>query len=173
MGIQIYDQVSILISWLKAKLHRAVLLGFCLKGIKNNSEHHKSWRALLSSKCTLNLWSNFNSEKLVNSETPSCGFSKIGVRGGENSSNVVKVGVHGYLSNGNPNLWSNFNYEKVIRSENLSCILTRVGLEGVQIAQTIAKVGMHVFISNGHPNRWSNFNSKNLVKSETPSFDFS
>ena len=34
----------------------------------------------------LNLWSNFNSEKLVKSETPSCGFAKIGVKGGENSS---------------------------------------------------------------------------------------
>ena len=34
----------------------------------------------------LNLLSNFNSKKFVNSETPSCGFAKIGVTGGENSS---------------------------------------------------------------------------------------
>ena len=34
----------------------------------------------------LNLRSNFNSKKLVKSETPSCGFTKIGVKGGENSS---------------------------------------------------------------------------------------
>ena len=52
MGIQIYDQVSILRSWSKAKLHRAVLLGFGLKGVENNSEHHESWHALLSFKCT-------------------------------------------------------------------------------------------------------------------------
>ena len=52
MDIQSYDQVSILTSWSKAKLHRAVLLGFVLKGVENNFEHHESWRALLSSKCT-------------------------------------------------------------------------------------------------------------------------
>ena len=34
----------------------------------------------------LNLGSNFNFEKFVKSETPSCGFAKIGVTGGENSS---------------------------------------------------------------------------------------
>ena len=34
MGIQIYDQVSILRSWLKLKLHRAVFLGFGLKESK-------------------------------------------------------------------------------------------------------------------------------------------
>ena len=34
MDIQIYDQVSILRSWSKAKLHHAVLLGFRLKETK-------------------------------------------------------------------------------------------------------------------------------------------
>ena len=34
----------------------------------------------------LKLRSNFNSEKLIKSETPSCGFAKFGVKGGENSS---------------------------------------------------------------------------------------
>ena len=34
MDIQIYDQVSILRSWSKAKLHHAVLLGFGLKETK-------------------------------------------------------------------------------------------------------------------------------------------
>ena len=32
-----------------------------------------------------NLRSNFNSEKLVKSETPSCGFTKVGVKVGEDS----------------------------------------------------------------------------------------
>ena len=86
--------------------------------------------------------------------------------------NVVKVGVHSYLSNEHPNLWSNFNSEKLVGSETSSFIFARVGLEGVQIARTIAKFGVHVFISNGHPNIWSNFNSETLVKSETSSFDF-
>ena len=51
MDIQIYDQVSIPRSWSKPKLHRAVLWVW-LKGDENNSEHHESWHALLSSKCT-------------------------------------------------------------------------------------------------------------------------
>ena len=32
----------------------------------------------------INLWSNFNSEKLVKSETLLCGFAKLGPKGGEN-----------------------------------------------------------------------------------------
>ena len=33
----------------------------------------------------LNLRLNFNSKKLVKSETPLCGFAKVGVKAGENS----------------------------------------------------------------------------------------
>ena len=77
---------------------------------------------------------------------------RFGLQGVKIAQNVVKVGVHSYLSNGHPNLCSNFNYEKLVRSESSSFIFARVGLEGFQIAQTIAKVGVHVFISNGHPN---------------------
>ena len=32
----------------------------------------------------VNLRSNFNSEKLVKSETPLCSFAKFGLKGGEN-----------------------------------------------------------------------------------------
>ena len=52
----------------------------------------------------INLSSNFNSEKLVKSETPSCGFTEIGLKGVKIAQNIMKVGVHGYLSNGHPNL---------------------------------------------------------------------
>ena len=34
----------------------------------------------------LNLWSNFDSDKLVKSETLLCSFAKVGLKGGENSS---------------------------------------------------------------------------------------
>ena len=95
-----------------------------------------------------------------------------GLKGVKIAQNIVKVGVHAYLSNGHPNLWSNFNFEKLIRSETPSCIFARVGLKGVQIDGNITKVGVHIFISNEHPNLWSNFNFENLVKSETPSFNF-
>ena len=149
MDIQIYDQVSILRSWSKAKLHRAAFLGFGFKGVKNNSEHHESWCARLSSKCTSKSGSNFNSKKLVKNETLSCDFTKFWLKRGENSSWHHEFGVHACLSNGHPNLWSNFKSEKLIRSETSSCFIARVGLKGVQIAQNIAKVDMHISYQTG------------------------
>ena len=86
MGIQIYDQVSILRSWSKGKLHRAVLLGFGLKESKITMNILKVGVHSYLPNAHLNLWSNFNSEKLLKSETLSCGFTKIGVKVGENSS---------------------------------------------------------------------------------------
>ena len=77
---------------------------------------------------------------------------RLVLQGVKIAENVVKVGVHSYLSNGHPNLSSNFNSEKLVRSETSLFIFARVGLEGIQIAWTIAKLGVHVFISNGHPN---------------------
>ena len=81
------------------------------KGGPNSSEHCKIWRACLYIKQAsksmngkiamnitkfgmhsyltnghLNLRSNFNSDKLVKSETSSCTFAKVGLKGTENSS---------------------------------------------------------------------------------------
>ena len=86
MGIQIYDQVSILRSWSKPKLHRVVLLGFSLKVSKITLNIMKVGVNSYLPNAHLNLWSNFNFKKFVKSETPSCRFAKIGVTGGENSS---------------------------------------------------------------------------------------
>ena len=38
----------------------------------------------------LNLWLNFNFEKLVKRETSLCGFAKVGLIGGENISECLK-----------------------------------------------------------------------------------
>ena len=87
---------SILRSWSKAKLHRVVLLGFRLKESKITLNIMKvGVHSSYLPNAHLNLWSNFNSEKLVKSETLSCGFTKIGVKGGENSSKRHQsVSVH-------------------------------------------------------------------------------
>ena len=77
----------------------------------------------------LNLWSNFNSDKLVKSETSSCGSLWLGLNGVKIAQNIAKVGLHACLSNGHPNLWSNFNSEKIVKSETSSCIFTRVWLK--------------------------------------------
>ena len=68
------------------KLHHAVLLRFHLKESKITLYIMKVDVHSYLPNAHLNLWSNFNSVKLVKSETPSCGFGKIGVKGGENSS---------------------------------------------------------------------------------------
>ena len=38
----------------------------------------------------LNLWLNFNFEKLVKHETSLCGFAKVGLKGGENILECLK-----------------------------------------------------------------------------------
>ena len=45
---------------------------------------------------------------------------RLGLKQVKIAQNVVKVGVHGYLSNGHPNLLSNFNSKKLVRSETPS-----------------------------------------------------
>ena len=172
MGIQIYNQVSILRCWSKAKLHRAVLLVFGLKESKITLNIMKVDVHSYLPNAHLNLWSNFNFNKFVKSETLSCGFSKIEITRGENSSKRREsLSVRLSIKRASESMIK-FKFEKLVRSETLSFIFARVGLEGVKIARTVAKVGVHVFIWNGHPNLWSNFNSENLVKSENPWFDF-
>ena len=52
----------------------------------------------------INLQSNFNSEKLVKSETLLYGVAEVGIKGGEIFWNVSKFHVHTCLSNGHSKL---------------------------------------------------------------------
>ena len=52
----------------------------------------------------INLRSNFNSEKLVKSETLLCGFAKVGLKELTIFRNVLNVHMHASISNGHPNL---------------------------------------------------------------------
>ena len=131
-GIQIYDQVSIIRSWLKAKLHSAVLLGFGLKESKITLNIMKVGMHSYLSNVHLNLWSNFHLKKLVKSETPSCGF--------------VKVGVHACLWTVHPNKWSNFNSKKLVKSETPLSDFTRVGFKESQNNLKCCKSG-HAHLS--------------------------
>ena len=74
----------------KMKLQRAVLLGFGLKEMKIALNIMKVGIHSYLPNAHLNLCSNFDSKKLVKSETPSCGFIKVGVKGVENSSESCK-----------------------------------------------------------------------------------
>ena len=86
MGIQIYDQVSILRSTSKVNLHHTFLLGFGLKEMKITLNIMKVCTHTYHPNAHQKIWSYFNSEKFVKSETSSCGFTKAGVKEGENSS---------------------------------------------------------------------------------------
>ena len=131
MDIQIYDQVWILRIWSKVKLHRVILLGFGLKELKIAMNIMKVGMHSYLSNGHPNLWSNFNSEKLVRSETPSCIFAKVGLEGVQIARTIAKVGVHVFISNGHPNLWSNFNSENLVKSETPSSDFAKVWLKGL------------------------------------------
>ena len=92
-----------------------------------------------------NLWSNFNSGNLVKSETPSCGFAKVWLKGGKKSSelNITKFGMHSYLPNAHLNIWSYFNSKKLVKQKTLSCAFTKVALKGSEIAWNVAKVSVY------------------------------
>ena len=80
------DQSLIPRNWSKVKLRRAFSLELGSKGVQSGWNIAKVGVHSYLPNANLNLRSNFNYEKLVKSETSSCGFSKIGVKGGENSS---------------------------------------------------------------------------------------
>ena len=86
MGIQINDQFSIIISTPKVKLHFIVLLRFGLKELKIILNIVKVGMHTYHPNVHQKKWSNFNSVKFVKSETSLCSFTKVGVKGGENSS---------------------------------------------------------------------------------------
>ena len=71
------------------KLHRAVLLVFGLKESKITMNIMKVGVHSYLPNAHLILCSNSNSKKLVKSETTSCIFAKVGVKGGENNSECL------------------------------------------------------------------------------------
>ena len=71
---------------LKRKLRCAVLPRFGLKGVKIFWNVSKVCMDVCSSNGHPNLWSNLNSKKLFEKETPSCSFDRVGLKGGQNIS---------------------------------------------------------------------------------------
>ena len=56
-----------------------------LKWGEISSKRHEIWHAHLPMKWTSKSMIKFNSKKLIKSETPSCGFTSVGIKGGQNS----------------------------------------------------------------------------------------
>ena len=82
MGIQIYDQISIVRKLSKVKVHRAFSLEFGLKRVQIGQNITKFGVHGCISNRHPNLSSNFNFGNLIKSETSPCGFSKVWLKGG-------------------------------------------------------------------------------------------
>ena len=70
---------------------------------------------------------NWSKVKLTHAVSIELGLNEVKI-----AQNIVKVGMHAYLSNADPNLWSNLNFEKLFKRENALCIFTKVGIKGGQ-----------------------------------------
>jgi hypothetical protein len=129
-GIQIFSQISIPRSWSKIKLVRAFSLHLVLKGANIGRNVMKVGMRVFLPMGHPNLFSNFNSEKLVKDETRPCVFATLGIKGANIARNIMKVGVRICLPMGHPNLCLNFNSEKLVKVETRPCVFDTHGLKG-------------------------------------------
>ena len=116
----------------RVKLRPAVSLRHGLHGVKIVQNIKKVGVHSYLSNAHLNLWSNFNFEKLVRSEILSFIFTRVGLEGVQIGRTIAKVGVRGFISNEHPNLWSNFNSNNLVKSETPSFDFAKVWLKGVK-----------------------------------------
>ena len=79
------------------KLHHSISLRFGLKEGKRALDITKFGMHSYLPNGNLNLWSYFNSKKMVKRETLSCAFGKVALKGSEIAPNVAKVSVYGCL----------------------------------------------------------------------------
>ena len=111
------------------KLRCVVLLVLALKGVKIFRNVSKVCMHTCWSNWHPYLWSNLNSKKLLERESPSCGFNRVGIKGVKIAWNVAKVGVHVCLSNIDPNIWSGLNSKYLVKAETASYNFVRVWLK--------------------------------------------
>ena len=109
-----------------------------------------------------NLWSNFNCEKIVKSETTLCIFTRVQLKAGPNISKHCKISW----------AWSMgiqiYDQVSIIRSTSKvklhRTVLLGFGLKELKITLNIVKVGVHTYHPNVHQKIWSNFNSEKFIK---------
>ena len=108
------------------------LLRLGLKGVKIFWNVVKVCMYTCLSNGNPNLWSNFNSKKLLKVKLCHVVSLQLGLKGVKIAWNVVKASVHAYLSNGYQNIWSRFNFENLVKSETPLCGFVRVLLKGAE-----------------------------------------
>ena len=131
----------------------------------------------------LNIWSYFNSTKLVKWETLSCTFAKVALKGSEIAQNVAKVGLNASLLKYLPKSTFKFQFWKSRQKYIFANLVwsslndgqnsfTKFGVKGGENNSKCHKSWSARLLWNGHPNLWSNFISKKFVRRKTPSCIF-
>jgi hypothetical protein len=111
--IQIYAQFLIPRSWSNSKLDHAFSLDLGLKEEKIARNVTKVSVDACLPMGHPKLFSNFNSEKLVKVETRSCVFARLGLKGGENSSERHESWCGRLSTNGISKSMLNFQFREV------------------------------------------------------------
>ena len=111
----------------------------------------------------LNIWSYFNSKKLVKRETLSCAFTKVALKGSEIVQNIAKVSVYACLLKWVPKIHFEISLLKKAKKCASFQLLFDHPWMRAKIAPNLIKIGVHVYLWNGY---------LKLVKSETPSCSF-
>ena len=111
-----------------------------------------------------NLWSNFNCEKIVRSETSSCIFARVRLKAVPNSLKHCKI----WCARLQDQIYDQISILGIWSKVKLChAVSLGLGINVLKIVWNIMKVGMHACLLNMHPNLWWNFNSEKLVKSKT------
>ena len=76
--------------------------------------------------------------------------------------NIIKLGVHAYLSNWYLNPLLKLNCEKVDKSAYFECWFD---LTSAKTTPNLIKIGVHAYLSNGYINPVSKLNSEKIDKS--------
>ena len=99
------------------------------------------------------------------------GLTKL-ERGAKITPNLIKIGVHAYISNRYLNQLSSFNSDKIDKSAYFQPWFDQSWMTD-KITQNIIKISVHAYVSNGYINLHSKLNSKKVDKSASfqPWFD--
>ena len=77
--------------------------------------------------------------------------------------NLIKIGVHAYLSNGYLNPLSKLNFEKVDKSESFQPLFDQPSTRA-KISPNIIEIVAHAYLSNRYLNPVSKLNSNKVGK---------
>ena len=122
-------QILIQRNWSKMKLRHVISLSFSLKGVKIVCDI-MNLVCMLVYQMGIQIYDQISTPRNCSQVKLCCTVSlALTLNEVKIAGNVVKVGVHACLSNGQPNLSSSFSFEKLFKSESPPCDFPRVWLK--------------------------------------------